>query len=123
MPPRDGARPCASRSASHSSSELDADSVARGASEAGAEGAEGPETSAEGCDPVEAACRARETRERRSWGGGTGGQLLVAKPVTSPDSARATEPRRWSCDAVHVEHVWAAAQESESECESEERRP
>ena len=31
---------------------------------------------------------------RRSWGGGTGGQLLVAKLVTSPDSARATEPRR-----------------------------
>ena len=61
---------------------------------AGAEGAEGPETSAEGCDPAEAAWRARETRERRSWGGGTGGQLLVAKPVTSPDSARATEPRR-----------------------------
>ena len=25
--------------------------------------------------------------------GGTGGQLLTAKPVTSPDSARATEPR------------------------------
>ena len=61
-------------------------------SEAGAEGAEGPETSAEGCDPTEAAWRARETRERRNWGGGTGGQLLVAKPVTSPDSA--TEPRR-----------------------------
>ena len=94
VPPRDGARPCASRSASHSSSELDADSVARGASEAGAEGAVGPETSAEGCDPAEAARRARETRERRSWGGGTAGQLLVAKPVTSPDSARATEPRR-----------------------------
>ena len=68
--------------------------MARGVSEAGAEGAEGPETSAEGCDPVEAAWRARETRERRSWGGGTGGQLLVAKPVTSPDSARATEPRK-----------------------------
>ena len=94
VPPKDEVRPCASRSASHSSSELDADSVARGASEAGAEGAEGPETSAEGCDPAEAAWRARETRERRSWGGGTGGQLLVAKPVTSPDSARATEPRR-----------------------------
>ena len=68
--------------------------MARGASEAGAEGAEGPETSAEGCDSAEAACRARATRERRSWGGGTGGQLLVAKPVTIPDSARATEPRR-----------------------------
>ena len=65
MPPRDGARPCASRSASHSSSELDADSVARGASETGAEGAEGPEASADGCDSTEAAWRARETRERR----------------------------------------------------------
>ena len=46
--PRDGAKPCASRRASHSSSELDADSVARGASEAGAEGAEGPEASTGG---------------------------------------------------------------------------
>ena len=46
------------------------------------------------CEPTEAAWRARETRERRSWGGGTGGQHLVAKPVTSPDSARATEPRK-----------------------------
>ena len=88
------ARPCATRSASHSSSELDEDSVARGASGAGAVGAEGPEASAGGLDSVEAAWRARATRERRSWGGGTGGQLLVAKPVTSPDSARATEPRR-----------------------------
>ena len=79
---------CASRSASHSSSELDEDSVARGASGAGAVGTEDPEAT------VEAAWRARATRERRSWGGGTGGQLLVAKPVTSPDSARATEPRR-----------------------------
>ena len=68
--------------------------MAQGASEAGAEGAEGPETSAEGCDSAEAAWRARATRERRSWGGGIGGQLLVAKPVTSPDSARATEPRK-----------------------------
>ena len=56
--------------------------------------AEGPEASTDGCDPTEAAWRARETRERRNWGGGTGGQLLVAKPVTSPDSARATDPRR-----------------------------
>ena len=46
------------------------------------------------CEPTEAAWRARETRERRNWGGGTGGQLLVAKPVTSPDSARATELRK-----------------------------
>ena len=68
--------------------------MARGASEAGAEGAEGTEASAGGFEPTEAAWRARETRERRSWGGGTGGQLLVAKPVTSPDSARATEPRK-----------------------------
>ena len=45
-------------------------------------------------EPTEAAWRARETRERRSWGGGTGGQHLVAKPVTSPVSARATEPRK-----------------------------
>ena len=93
-PPRDGARPCASRRASQSSSELDAVSAAQGASEAGAEGAEGPEASTGGCEPTEAAWRARETRERRSWGGGTGGQHLVAKPVTSPDSARATEPRK-----------------------------
>ena len=68
--------------------------MTRGASETGAEGAEGPEASTDGCGPTEAAWRARETRERRNWGGGTGGQLLVAKPVTSPDSARATEPRR-----------------------------
>ena len=73
---------------------MDAVSAAQGASEAGAEGAEGPEASTGGCEPTEAAWRARETRERRSWGGGTGGQHLVAKPVTSPDSARATEPRR-----------------------------
>ena len=42
---------------------------------------------------LQAACSARVTRERRSLAGGTGGQLLTAKPVTSPDSARATEPR------------------------------
>ena len=83
-----------SRRASQSSSELDAVSAAQGASEAGAEGAEGPEASTGGGEPTEAAWRARETRERRSWGGGTGGQHLVAKPVTSPDSARATEPRK-----------------------------
>ena len=64
------------------------------ASETGPEGAEGPEASTGGCEPTEAAWGARETRERRSWGGGTGGQHLVAKPVTSPDSARATEPRK-----------------------------
>ena len=52
MPPKDEVRPCASRSASHSSSELDADSVARGASEAGADCAEGPEASAAGCEPA-----------------------------------------------------------------------
>ena len=43
--------------------------------------------------------RQRGERERRGKGaaeeaGGTGGQLLVAKPVTSPDSARATDPRK-----------------------------
>ena len=41
-------RPCASRSASHSSSELDEGSVTRGASGAGAVGAEGPEATADG---------------------------------------------------------------------------
>ena len=74
-PPKDGARPCASRRASQSLSELDAVSAAQGASEAGAEGAEGPEASTGGCEPTEAAWRARETRERRSWGGGTGAAL------------------------------------------------
>ena len=42
--------------------------------------------------------RQRGERERRVKGAageaGPVGQLLVAKPVTSPDSARATEPRR-----------------------------
>ena len=61
MPPKDEVRPCASRSASHSASELDADSVARGASEAGAEGAEGPGASAAGCEPAEAAEEAEST--------------------------------------------------------------
>ena len=37
--------------------------------------------------------QARERHERGAAGGRTGGQLLTAKPVTSPDSARATEPR------------------------------
>ena len=41
-------RPCASRSASHSSSELDGDSVARGASGAGAVGTKDPEATAGG---------------------------------------------------------------------------
>ena len=41
--------------------------------------------SPEGRRVPEAAANARETRERRSWAGGTGGQLLTAKPVTSPD--------------------------------------
>ena len=93
-PPKDGVRPCVSRRASQSSSELVAVSAGQGASEAGAEGAEGPEASPGGGEPTEAAWRARETRERRSWGGGTGGQRLVAKPVTNPVSARATEPRK-----------------------------
>ena len=42
------ARPCASRSASHSSSELDEDSAAREVSGAGAVGAEGPEATTDG---------------------------------------------------------------------------
>ena len=54
-PPEGGARPCASRRASQSSSELDAASAAQGASEAGAEGAECPGASPGGGGATEAA--------------------------------------------------------------------
>ena len=43
-------------------------------------------------ESAEAALSARETRERRSPAGGTGGQPLTAKPVTSPDPSSTTEP-------------------------------
>ena len=36
--------------------------------------------------------------------GGTGGQLLTAKPVTSPDSARATEPRGATVATLELRH-------------------
>ena len=64
-PPGGGARPCASRRASQSSSELDAASGTREASEACA-GAGASEASPEGRGVPEAAADARETRERRS---------------------------------------------------------
>ena len=47
------------------------------------------------------AWRARATRERRSWGGGTGGQLLVANPVHSNTC------QDWGIPTVRArEHVW-----------------
>ena len=68
-----------------------------------------------------------EQHVRGAAGRRTGGQLLVAKPVTSPDSARATEPRKpeatLSCGVTPVERVSAKAQVSESECASEAKSP
>ena len=58
-PPGGGARPCASRRASQSSSELDAASAEQGASEAGAEGAEGPGAPPGGGGATEAAWKAK----------------------------------------------------------------